>query len=69
MLVPDLPLEEYGPWCEAADAAGVETVMFAAPTAPDERLPLVVARCRGFVYSVGLLGMTVERDSRATTAT
>ena len=27
------------PWCEAADAAGVETVMLAAPTAPDERLP------------------------------
>jgi tryptophan synthase alpha chain len=33
-IVPDLPLEESGPWCEAADAAGVETVMLAAPTAP-----------------------------------
>ncbi len=33
--VPDLPLEEAGPWCAAADAAGIETVMLAAPTAPD----------------------------------
>lgn len=67
-LVPDLPLEESGPWCAAADAAGVETVMFAAPTAPDERLPLIVARARGFLYSVGLLGVTGERAELAATA-
>jgi tryptophan synthase alpha chain len=67
--VPDLPLEESGPWCEAADASGIETVMLAAPTAPDERLPRVCARARGFVYSVGLLGVTGERTSLAATAT
>ena len=67
-IVPDLPLEESGPWCAAADAAGVETVMLAAPTAPDERLPRVAARARGFVYSVGLLGVTGERDQLANTA-
>lgn len=43
--------------------------MLAAPTAPDERLPRVVARARGFVYSVGLLGVTGERTSLAGTAT
>ncbi|MFM8795099.1 MAG: tryptophan synthase subunit alpha [Acidimicrobiales bacterium] len=68
-IVPDLPLEESGPWCAAADGAGVETVMLAAPTAPDERLPRVTARARGFVYSVGLLGVTGERDTLAGTAT
>ena len=67
-LVPDLPLEESGPWCAAADDAGIETVMFAAPTAPDERLPRIAARARGFVYSVGLLGVTGERDQLASTA-
>jgi tryptophan synthase alpha chain len=67
-IIPDLPLEEAGPWCTAADAAGVETIMLAAPTAPDERLPRVVARARGFVYSVGLLGVTGERDHLASTA-
>ena len=40
-IVPDLPLEESGPWCTAADGEGIETVMLAAPTAPDERLPRV----------------------------
>ena len=68
-IVPDLPLEESGPWCAAADAAGIETVMLAAPTAPDDRLPRVTARARGFVYSVGLLGVTGERDALAGTAT
>ncbi len=68
-ILPDLPLEESGPWCEAADAAGIETIMLAAPNAPDERLPLVVARSRGCVYSVGLLGVTGERRSLADTAT
>ena len=68
-IVPDLPLEESGDWCAAADAAGVETVMLAAPTAPDDRLPRVAERARGFVYSVGLLGVTGERQSLAGTAT
>ncbi len=68
-ILPDLPLEESGDWCEAADAAGVATVMLAAPTAPDDRLPRIVARSRGFVYSVGLLGVTGERESLAATAT
>jgi tryptophan synthase alpha chain len=67
-IVPDLPLEESGPWCVAADAASIETVMLAAPTAPDERLPRIAARARGFVYSVGLLGVTGERAALASTA-
>jgi tryptophan synthase alpha chain len=67
-IVPDLPLEESGPWCAAADAAGIETIMIAAPTAPDERLPRICARARGFIYSVGLLGVTGERDRLASTA-
>ncbi len=67
-ILPDLPLEEVGPWATAADAAGVETVLLAAPTAPDERLPLVCARARGFVYAVGLLGVTGERDALASSS-
>jgi tryptophan synthase alpha chain len=68
-ILPDLPLEEAGPWCAAADGAGVETVLLAAPTAPDDRLPRIVARTRGFVYAVGLLGVTGERSTLAATAT
>jgi tryptophan synthase alpha chain len=69
-IVPDLPLEELagpppgepGPsWGEAADAAGVETVLLAAPTTPDDRLGPICQRTRGFVYGVSLLGVTGER--------
>lgn len=68
VILPDLPLEESGEWCAAADAAAIETVMLAAPTAPAERLPRVCARARGFVYGVGLLGITGERDALAASA-
>jgi tryptophan synthase alpha chain len=61
-ILPDLPLEEVGPWARSADWGGVETVLLAAPTAPDERLVRVCARARGFVYAVGLLGVTGERE-------
>ena len=43
-------------------------MMLAAPTAPDERLPRIAARARGFVYAVGLLGVTGERDALAASA-
>jgi tryptophan synthase alpha chain len=67
-ILPDLPLEESEPWTRAADHEGVETIMLAAPTAPDARLPLIAARSRGFIYSVGLLGVTGERATLAATA-
>jgi tryptophan synthase alpha chain len=61
-IVPDLPLEEVAEWAAAADANGVETILLAAPTASDERLARICARSRGWVYGVGLLGVTGERD-------
>ena len=67
-ILPDLPLEEVGPWARAADAAGIETVMLAAPTAPDSRLPRITARARGFVYGIGLVGITGERQELAASA-
>lgn len=67
-ILPDLPLEELGPWAEVADEIGVETVLLAAPTAPDERLPRIIERARGFVYGVGLVGITGERTELAASA-
>jgi tryptophan synthase alpha chain len=67
-ILPDVPLEETGPWTEAADAAGIETILLAAPTAPDSRLPRIVERSRGFVYGVGLLGITGVREALAASA-
>jgi tryptophan synthase alpha chain len=67
-IVPDLPLDELDGWGDAADAAGVETVLLAAPTTPDERLGQICARSHGFVYGVSLMGVTGERDQLATQA-
>ncbi len=60
-IVPDLPFDELDGWGDAADAAGVETVLLAAPTTPDDRLRAICERSRGFVYGVSLLGVTGER--------
>ena len=67
-IVPDLPLDEVGEWARAADDAGVETVMLAAPTTADEDLEPISRRARGFVYGIGLLGVTGERDELAASA-
>ena len=62
-IVPDLPLDELDGWGDAADAAGIETVLLAAPTTTDERLDAICARSRGFVYGVSLMGVTGERST------
>ena len=67
-IVPDLPLDELDGWGDAADAAGVETVLLAAPTTTDDRLRAICDRSRGFVYGVSLMGVTGERDQLAAQA-
>jgi len=67
-IVPDVPLEELAPWREAADAAGVATVLLASPVTPDERLVRITEQARGFVYGVGLMGVTGERERVAESA-
>lgn len=67
-IVPDLPVDELGGWAEEADEAGVATVLLAAPTTPPERLRTIAARGRGFLYAVGLMGVTGERADLATSA-
>ncbi len=63
MTLPDLPMEEQGPWRTAAEAAGIETVLLAGPVTPDDRLRRVCEQSRGYVYGVNLMGITGERAS------
>lgn len=67
-ILPDLPLVESAPWCAAADDFRIDTIMLAAPTSTDEHLDRITARSRGFVYAVGLLGVTGERSELAASA-
>jgi tryptophan synthase alpha chain len=68
-ILPDLPFDELDGWAQAADDAGVETVLLAAPTTPDRRLREICERSRGWVYGVAVMGVTGERASLPATAT
>ena len=67
-IVPDLPLEEAGGWCDEAAAAGVDAVLLVAPSTPDDRAARICAASRGFVYAIGVMGVTGERATLASTA-
>jgi tryptophan synthase alpha chain len=67
-IIPDLPLEELGPWAAAADEAGVATVLLVAPSTPADRIEAVSERSRGFVYAVGRMGVTGEQKTLAGSA-
>ena len=62
-IVPDLSLEELGPWAEAADWGEIETVLMVAPSTPADRAAAIAARSRGFLYAVARMGVTGERTA------
>jgi tryptophan synthase alpha chain len=68
-ILPDLPVDEAEEWLAESGSAGVDSVLLAAPTSTDERLELICAHCKGFVYGVGLMGVTGVRDELAASAT
>jgi tryptophan synthase alpha chain len=68
VILPDLPVDELDDWAPAAGAAGLETILLAAPNTPDDRLAVICARSRGWVYGVSTLGVTGERSSLPSTA-
>ncbi len=68
VILPDLPVDEVGEWKAEAERAGLATVLLAAPTTPDRRLRLIAANASGFLYAVGLMGVTGERESLAASA-
>ncbi|MBN1290115.1 MAG: tryptophan synthase subunit alpha [Actinobacteria bacterium] len=63
IIIPDLPVEEMGPWKEESDREGLETVCFCSVTTTDERISLVSSMTTGFMYCISLLGTTGIRDT------
>ena len=61
IILPDVPMEEQGPWRAAAEPAGIETVQLAGPITPDDRLVRLCEQSQGYVYGVNLMGVTGER--------
>lgn len=58
VLLVDLSAEEGEETVASLQAAGLETVLLAAPTTSDQRLPSICGLASGFVYYVALKGVT-----------
>jgi tryptophan synthase alpha chain len=63
LIVPDLPFEEATEVREACDAHGLALIPLVAPTTPTERLAMIGAHARGFLYTVSVVGTTGEREA------
>lgn len=62
-ILPDLPVEEAGPWRAVAERHELATVFLAAPTSTDARLAALADASTGFVYATSTLGVTGERQT------
>lgn len=60
--MPDLPLEETVEVRRACEAAGLELVLLATPTTPQERMRSIAAASQGFVYLVSVVGVTGMKE-------
>jgi len=65
VILSDLPPEELPETWSALDEAAIDTVLLVAPTTSAERLPALLARCRGFVYCLSRTGVTGRSEGYA----
>lgn len=60
-IIPDLPLEEAGPWRRAALKERLAPIFLAAPTSGAARIKNMGRLTRGFLYYVSVTGITGAR--------
>jgi len=60
-IIPDLPVDEIGPMLEACNRREIALIPLLAPTSTDARIKEACASASGFIYCVGLLGVTGAR--------
>lgn len=65
VIVVDLPPEEGADLYAALEARGIDGILLASPTTVPERLAMLAARTRGFLYYVSLTGVTSARGEVA----
>ena len=58
VILPDLPVVEADGWRTAAESEGLATVFLASSVSSPERLDAIAASSRGWIYAIGLLGVT-----------
>tara|TARA_Y100000310_G_scaffold345709_1_gene468606 strand:+ start:9816 stop:10616 length:801 start_codon:yes stop_codon:yes gene_type:complete len=63
ILIADMPIEEAGEMQKVCEKIGLEQIFIVAPTTKGNRMREVASKAKGFVYTVGVLGVTGERKS------
>ncbi len=63
LIVPDLPPEEGMELERLTERYQLDLIYLITPTSTEERLHLVAARSRGFIYAVSLRGITGARET------
>jgi tryptophan synthase alpha chain len=63
LIVPDLPPEEGEELEAVTQQYDLDLIYLLAPTSTEERIALVAARSRGFIYLVSLTGVTGARQT------
>lgn len=66
VLLPDIPVREGQPFSQAAEAAGIDAVYIAPPSASEETLDDVARTSRGYVYAVSRAGVTGTETESST---
>jgi tryptophan synthase alpha chain len=61
-ILPDLTLEETGPWIDACEGADVATVLLVAPSTPPERVDALAATTQGFAYASARMAVTGKSE-------
>jgi tryptophan synthase alpha chain len=65
VIIPDLPPEEAGDFDALAKVRNLDVIYLLAPTSTPDRIEMVGAKSRGFIYYVSLTGVTGARDTLA----
>lgn len=63
VILPDVPLDEAGALRPELTRHGLALVPLVAPTTPPQRLRRICESASGFVYCVGVVGVTGARDA------
>lgn len=62
LIIPDLPVEESEILSNTAEKHNLEIIYLVAPNSSNERMQLIDAKSRGFVYCVSVTGVTGARQ-------
>jgi tryptophan synthase alpha chain len=63
VLISDMPIEEASDVLKLCKKHGVDFIFLIAPTTTKERIKRIMARARGFIYLVSILGTTGARTA------